>query len=385
MPLFVLFLLLTLFGHAAAQSPTPAPQGLFGTPIAPEQVGPELMGKDLLIAGRILKVIPASSERAPNRLVMAERGESTLEIVFWPASASLILGTRGLPREGTAFRVRGVLAKYRDNLQIRVESPTQLWLEGYDHLAPVRTPSPRELNRYFTLQEYDTLARLEGTIVSISGEVSDFTPSWKDTAPNIITITGAGRTMAIVYWESDVVAAPNFSQPGTPIFASGRLEFFKGLLQLRVEDVENFSTEPLPAERLAGNLIEHPVRTKSAEEIARAQARPRIDWQLYSPLKAQQHFTEKGSVMIYARSENVPYCREIERMYLLHPDAVDLLGPRTIFFFDVNDPEFAGLGQRLGLVRVPALMVKYRDKPDRVLIFTRETPPGDVYAFMKGS
>lgn len=385
MPLLVLLVLLSFVNAVGAQTPTPAPQGLHGTPVAVNQVGPELMGKDLLIAGTILKVIPAASERNPNRLILSERGDSTLEIVFWPASASLILGTRGLPREGTQFRVRGVLAKYRNNLQIRVESPAQLWLEGYDHLAPVRTPSPRELNRYFTLEEYESLARMEGTLVSIRGEVSDFTPSWKDTAPNIVTISGAGRTMSIVYWESDVVAAPNFSQPGTPIFASGRLEFFKGALQLRVDDVENFSTEALPTERLAGNLIEHPVRTKSAEEIARAQARPRIDWQRYSPLKAQQYFTEKGYVMIYARSESVPYCREIERMYLLHPDAVELLGSRTIFFFDVNDPDFPGLGQRLGLVRVPALTVKYNNRPDRTLIFTRDTPPGDVYSFMKGS
>ncbi len=241
-------------------------------------------------------------------------------------------------------------------------------------------------NRYYEIQQLDVIHSMQDKLLSVKGKVADFKPTWKDTAPNIITLSdGGAKIFEVVYWNPQNLEVANFSQPGTDVYATGEVQLYRGRWQLKVEDLKNISDRPLPPERMAGSLAAKPIATPDPKSATPAPTRPRIEWQAYSPLGAQKTLAEKGSVIIYARSESTDICKTFERGYLLHPDAVTLLGPRTIYFIDVQDPKNAEVLKALGVMRVPTLVVVQPNRTNRVLTFRQDMPASDVYSFFKGS
>lgn len=258
------------------------------------------------------------------------------------------------------------------------------------------TANPAQASGYLTVADVPKLKDKLGQIILIRGNVNEFKASWSERAPNIVYLRDGDREVEIVYWTGPLTEGPipNFTQKGTPIFARGEVQRYRGRLQINCEDfIENLSTEPLPA-RVVNAPSLNPSGTAAGQEAsarAGASGNPsdkspeRIDWQPYSPLAMQDTMIRDGHVMIYARSSQVPLCPKVENAYLLHPDAYQILGPRTIFFINLDTPEGRTYAQQLSIYRVPTLMIREPDQPERKLVFTDITTPREVYEFMKSA
>ncbi len=395
----VLFLL-SIFLFAAAV-PVVAQQP--GNVVEATSITNNDLGRTLIVDGAIRKVEVPDEDQRPFRLIFKEQPE-VFEVIFWSDIAEELFQDRGLPPVGTKVRARGEVIDYRGRLQVKVQSDTQIWIEGYPNTgspsklllpggrlpqtADGKVTNPRALNRYFEISDFETLFRLQGNLVSVRGTVADFRASWSSGAPNIIYLREGDRQLEIVYWNRSNLPVENLTQPGTSVFATGESQLYNGRLQINVQDpVNNLSSQELPRERLAGNLIMNPnAPANEAAAVARQQAAPapRVDWQRYSPLAAQQTLAADGEVLIYARSERVELCRLFERNYLLHPDAIQLLAPRTIYFLDVSDSSALQFARSLRIARVPTLVVLRNDSQNQYFTFQNDTQPQQVYQFMKG-
>src|SRR5690606_2000313 len=82
----------------------------------------------------------------------------------------------------------------------------------------------------------------------------------------------------------------------------------------------------------------------------------RIEWEAYTPLRAQATLTQTGSVVIYVRSDKVTRCREFENAYLLHPETVRYIGARTVYYLDASTEQGAAMARQLRVYRVPTII-----------------------------
>ncbi len=259
------------------------------------------------------------------------------------------------------------------------------------HPAPLPAQAPVAANITYDPASYVTTTDIPrirtesvGKVVSVRGAVTDFKASWNDRAPNIIYLKEGDATLEVVFWNVDGMSMPNFSQPGTPVFATGKVEVYRGRLQLRVDDNLNVSTTPLPLERLAAAVAKRIEAGKTpVPQATSGTPVNKLKWETYSPLKAQEILAEKGTVLVYARSEDVAICQAIEKSYLLHPDAVKMLGSRTIFFLEVSDQKNAIHAKNLRVNRIPSLILLQKEGESRTLAFTQQTTPKEVYDFFK--
>lgn len=398
-------------GVLRAQPQVTTQDAEWGQVFPAEAINNTFLGRQIAVRG-VVQRAEASDGRGPSRLVLQGNAAQPLEIVFWKEVSDAVLGGRPMPGAGTRVAARGVVEDFRGRLQLRVSNASNILLEGFANpavrpvepepavpamlvnnlppgvspagSAPLPGATDRErMNQYLAGDQFDLVKAQTGRMVSVRGFVAEYTPSWSERAPNIIFLNNGERRVEVVFWPEDNEIA-NFSQPGTPVYATGLVQDYRGRLQIKIEDIRNLSISPLPQERLAGNLTANPIPTPTRRPPNAAGARPQsIQWHPYSPLRAQEILNRESEVVIYARSENVPRCGEFERMYLLHPDAVKAIGPRTILFLNVNQNESKDFVRSLGIVRVPALIVYEKDMPRRELFYDNNVTPQAIYEFFK--
>jgi DNA/RNA endonuclease YhcR with UshA esterase domain len=254
-----LFLLLpVLAGADAVYSPFPGS-------VPAQEITTAQIGKDLAIAGEIVKIIPSTGERVPYRLYLVNREPGSVIVVYWPDVAGSIHGDQGTPSVGTKVSATGKLSEYKGSLQIRIKNKAQLRMDGYpltlgaatsapgrvaDALVPASSvvPTP-DKDGYFTADDPVMLKTLKGQKFSVHGTVKAYKAAWNERAPNVISLKGAGE-LDIVFWTTEADEVPDYSVVGTPIYVSGALQEYKGHLQLKVSELADLSTTPLPAERI---------------------------------------------------------------------------------------------------------------------------------------
>lgn len=390
----ILIALFAMSSHLAAKTQPEAEghrQSPFSAAIKATDVTSRLVGQTISLQGSVQEVIPSSSATAPVRLVLLKRGEASLEIVFWPELSHELIRVGRYPSVGTLVSARGKLERFEGNLQIKVDSPSEIFVEPSEGSSQMvasaraaRTTEP--INRsqpvYLTVSNLEQIRRKKGELASIRGVVHEYRASWSERAPNILYLRNdSGQTLEVVYWtDADSPKIPDFSEPGTMVHATGLVQDYQGRLQLRVDDLKNLSNTGLPSDRLAGNYEE--AHGEKGDGTATGN-RNVITWKPYSPLVAQRKLSEGEDILIYVRSANVPLCAEIEMGYLLHPEAADLLGARTIYFINAHEQAGQGFARRLDIFRIPTLRLIRSEFPDRSFTFTQSTKPADVAEFFR--
>ncbi|MDK2973563.1 MAG: hypothetical protein PWP23_3318 [Candidatus Sumerlaeota bacterium] len=233
---------------------------------------------------------------------------------------------------------------------------------------------------YLTVNDFDAFKGLLGQKILIRGTVDEFKPAWNDRAPNVVYLRENGKEIEIVYWTGPATTekVPDLTKKGTPVFARGTVEVYRGRLQINIDgDLWNLSATPLAPDIVSG------ARDTRKPDAAQGERRSPIQWEAYSPLSVLQENQNGKSVIVYARSRNVPLCSAVEKAYLLNPDLATVTGPRTIYFLDLSQEADLALAQQLPIVRVPALLVLEPNGKQSSFSFTKQTTPSEVLEFLK--
>lgn len=260
---------------AQVQAFTPFPGGT-----APQSLTSAQLGQDVVVTGTIHEAVPSRASNVPTQLTLTPEGhEPRFVIVYWEDSFAEVEQGRGTPPVGTRVSVRGELSEHRGALQVRVNRGAQIRIEGYDGAAApaAATPQPRTATEppalpedgYYRLEHLPALVdTMIDQIISIKAPIAGYRAPWSDRAPSLIQLSGpGGRSLEIVYWAPrDGSEAPRYDETGRTIHATGQLQEYDGRLQVRINDLEDLSYDPLPESHLARERQSTGAATSPASE-----------------------------------------------------------------------------------------------------------------------
>ncbi len=244
----------------------------FENAIPARNVNGSMMNQNITVEGVIESVRESWNDRAPHLIIMNSQADNNgrqaeFSVVYWPNQAMEVLGTSELPEPGKRLSITGQLTEHQGNLQIRARDAASIRIEGLTRAPQITTSSttvaiqfpPPDANGYYDLQTIMNHRRvLIDNDMSIRGTVTEFVEPWSDTAPNIIRMGQGNQTLELVFWSSVAMdLKDDFTQPGTPVYATGRLSEFRDRLQIRIEDPDFLRASPLPASYVVGQVKEH--------------------------------------------------------------------------------------------------------------------------------
>lgn len=226
----------------------------------------EAVNQEVTVRGKIVSIKESQGENDPLFLALTNP-ESGQQVVlgYLPNKFVEFHGSLGIPKVGTQVMARGKVWNYNNMLLIKPETLNDLMLEGYPHTYPTKptTTTPQvELNsapkqtaptvvepkneaikpiEYLTIEDFDTFQTLVETEVFFTGVVDHFKPYWSPRAPNIIYVGEGKSTLEIVYWDTEGLLDKKFQEKGQEVFVQGKMQNYKGTLQLKVEDLSLIS------------------------------------------------------------------------------------------------------------------------------------------------
>jgi len=205
----------------SASSP-PALPGI----LTPGQVNDSHIGQIVNVQGMVQMFEPTWNERQPNTVVLQDAMGMTVRAVYWKPVAD-VLGQDRIPKSGQLLRVKGQVNKFRDYLQVIVNSAADI----IDVNAPVAQGAvPVSL---------DSLTRdYLNKQVKIQGKVTNIRPSWKQTAPDIITISDGKVEINVVYWADVKSKIPPQHLPdiGKLMQVEGWVDEYMNAMQVKVDN-----------------------------------------------------------------------------------------------------------------------------------------------------
>lgn len=237
---------------------------VFDGAIPAHTVTRDMVGQDVIVEGTITDFYHSTRSNVPNMLTMAEIGGEAFQAVYWPDTAPLIHGEIGIPTKGLKVSVQGELSDYQGRLQIRIRTPDQIRIEGYPvtRRAPTKAASSSSPNGsgafptpgqdgYFTIEQVPAMNPLLNRELSFKGELSEFRAAWNERAPNILYFRDSQSSMEIVFWTPEGMTVPaELQQTGTMIYVTGEFQKYQDRLQLKVDNLDNISTAPLPQSKV---------------------------------------------------------------------------------------------------------------------------------------
>ena len=215
-------------GSQSVASNAPAASGLSMSAgfILPSQLNSSHLGQVVTIQGSVQKYEPAWNERVPHAMYIQDSTARGVRVVFWKVVADA-LGPERIPKPGEILKITGQVSEFRNQLQImgtRVEDIVSLTAhhgkaENYD---PIHSLASRQL----------------GDKVKIRGKVEHIRPSWKPTAPYIVTINDGTGTVKVVYWSNVAKSVPENNKPveGAIITCEGWVDEYRDEVQIKIDN-----------------------------------------------------------------------------------------------------------------------------------------------------
>ncbi|MBI1291175.1 hypothetical protein GC173_08005 [bacterium] len=235
-----------------AQTTSPAVFAPLPGAVDATTVTASMIGTTLTVQGKVAQYTPPRSERAPHVLLM--EGDAKLEIIFWSDIAPGVLGGATAVPVGARASAMGELVNYRGRTQMAVKSADKLVIEGMVPLSTVAAPAavpatpqigiPAGPDGYYGPEVAAHLKDLQGQVISIKVPIAGFKPAWSDRAPNVVTVGTEGSTFEVVYWKKDPPPVL-FDKVGSTLYARGKVGEHQGRTQIRVDNIQSISYEPL--------------------------------------------------------------------------------------------------------------------------------------------
>jgi DNA/RNA endonuclease YhcR with UshA esterase domain len=203
-------------------SPPPTLSGI----LTPGQVNDSHIGQIVNVQGVVQKFEPTWNERQPNTVTLQDALGVTVRVVYWKPVAD-VLGQERTPKAGQLLRVRGQVNKFREFLQIMINNAADI----IDVNAPGTQSADSVPLGSITRDFLNKQVKIQGTVTNIR-------PSWKETAPDIVTITDGAAEVNVVYWADVKSKIPPQHLPdmGKVMQIEGWVDEYRNAMQVKVDN-----------------------------------------------------------------------------------------------------------------------------------------------------
>lgn len=161
-------------------------------------------------------------------------GSGEIAVMGGRAQAEALAETDRLPRAGDRVEVAGSLSLSADDeVKLRMQSADQLTLH--------RKTTPAIIPEESRLRISDITAAQKGDAVALAGTLKEIVvPGPGSKAPYVLTLEQGGAELDIIFWDNVFQGlGQTLPIPGKLIRAHGRVEVYKGRVQLNVRDAND--------------------------------------------------------------------------------------------------------------------------------------------------
>lgn len=229
----------------------------------------EMVGTPVVIEGIITGYNASTGDRVPHRLWLVDKSESSpgVQIVYWPDVAAAVHGRRG-PAAGMRVSAKGELGEYKGVLQVRIQNPRMIRLEGNgDADKPWSPPGQHSANGSGTMTVADALEAPIGTNVTLHAKVLSFRASTAERAPSSLKIGDDSGAIDVIFYADMVPSLPEeLRTPGTEVVVSAMRQEFRGNAQLKLTRPNGIRTKA-EADAATGGNGTTPVLAVDVDEI----------------------------------------------------------------------------------------------------------------------
>ncbi|MEQ8818747.1 MAG: hypothetical protein RLY93_00760 [Sumerlaeia bacterium] len=215
------------------------------------------LGEIVIVTAKILDVRPSFSETAPTTLQISADPE--LYAIYYPAQAAGIESGHGAPKAGQMVTVRGPLTEYREKLQIKAVTDSDMVIEGTGRtvksveaeMAAAASAEQKKAMEVFHADPRTTrLGNLRASLgkdVLIAGYVANLRNPTSERAPYILTLQEPTGSTQVVFW-SDMAEGIDKAllKEGTPLMIAGSVDEYRNQLQVKLRDANSIALVKAP-------------------------------------------------------------------------------------------------------------------------------------------
>ena len=208
-----------------AQNPT----GVHSEVLAPGQVNRSYMGKIVTVQGSVREFQQAWNDRVPNSFYLQDATGAMVRAIYWDDVAQA-LGQERMPKPGQLLRISGQVTEFQGDLQIMITTGSDI-----TDVSELKSKQARQI----------ALSAIDKSMVTkpvlIQGKVEGIRPSWKERAPDIVTLTDGVGEVKVVYWADVKNAIPpqHLPEEGKNIIVEGWVDEYRGEIQVKVDSPYN--------------------------------------------------------------------------------------------------------------------------------------------------
>ena len=227
--------------------------------LLPGQINSSQVGAVVTIQGFIREYRPAWNERVPNIIQLQDALGGGVPVIFWKPVLDE-LGPDRILKPGQLLRVVGQVNEFRNQIQVIVSKGTD-----------IIDVSPITGKEVLNVAPSAVTNELVGKEIKVQGEVTNILPSWKTTAPDIITISDGLGTVNVVYWSDvkDNLRPDQIPEKGKSYLVDGWVDEYRGQIQLKVNSPYNIKPLGSPTFTASASIPgSNPIDIGSMQETA---------------------------------------------------------------------------------------------------------------------
>lgn len=217
------------------------------------QITQDKLGQMVELQGTVRSFQPSRSERAPNSFKL-EDSAGSIRVAIWPDVFSKISQNTAI-RDGAKVNVKGKVAEFRGALEIHVNSPNDIQVEGASTTPPsTATPAARPASQQATSSPAPAggvtpIAQITndkiGQKFTVQGTVTSARRPTSERAPYILKVKDASGSIDVVFWQdlADKLSDAQKANEGDVVRVTGTLGEYRGSLQLKPQSPSDIQTE----------------------------------------------------------------------------------------------------------------------------------------------
>jgi len=279
------------------------------------------------ISGTVERFSASRSERAPNSFYLKDASGS-IRVCIWPDVFEQVASKDAL-KNGAQVTVSGRVNEFRGNIEVHVRNATDVKIGGATPVAPAATPAATPAAVAASASAPATAAApaagitpagsvtsaMVDKVITIRGTVKSTRKPWNERAPYIIKVADSSGAIDVVFWSdlADKLSEGQKVKEGDAVEVTGRVNDFRGTMQLKLEDPANLKTQ---------------ATDPSLKPAAPAESKPQADAQTM-PLKDIVAAPAGSLVKVSGKVEKVEEIRAGRQLVL-----ADDTGTATVLLWD---------------------------------------------------
>ncbi len=199
---------------------------------------------------------PRDGANGPFRIELSD-GTGTMTLVVWPDVFQVIKAQSQL-EVGTVVYVNAKVEKYREHLQLNIQSATNLTVVGKTETAappaektPAAPPAPPAPEAGALTPVANITRALMNQYVTVQASITDIREPRSKEAPYIVTLAQDNSRISLTIWSSVQQSIKRQLNVGNVVRVKAQVTEYRGALQIRLRYAADFTVvnAPAPAQR----------------------------------------------------------------------------------------------------------------------------------------